>query len=227
MRVTTGPDASEPTLVGAKAFLLDGSPPDAGVLEEGVVCCVGHSEGDDLWAMQSADGTTEIPGVVLREVGPQGTNFIVDLTWTGGTGNADDPYEYTVQVGSATLGTNYVPTYIPTLSPRPPADTGRARFLPDTGELHLIEAFEQSSPLFAVTLTQISGVAGSNSTACTFTYDVKDVTGATLGTGVSPAMARPSAGKFTAATRGSAYWDSGNAIVLWWCDEVPTFTVCS
>lgn len=79
--------------------------------------------------------------------------------------------------------------------------------------------------LFPVDLTQTGGSAGNATTTCTFTYTVKVGT-VTLGTSKSPTFARPAKGKMVAATKGTAYYDTSAALVLYQVDEVPDVQAC-
>lgn len=88
--------------------------------------------------------------------------------------------------------------------------------------------------VFPVKLTQTGGSAGSESTACSFTYTVNDVNSNQLGTAVDPdtspsTFKRPSLGKMVAATGGLACWieDSGATLSLRWINEVFDVEECA
>ena len=98
--------------------------------------------------------------------------------------------------------------------------TGKNRVLLEI-EGSTSEYVEVGGTLFPVTVSQTGGVAGNKTTQCTFTYTVTDLDGNQLGTAIAPAMQRPALGAMTAATKGIAYMNEG-AVVLQWCDEVPT-----
>jgi len=67
--------------------------------------------------------------------------------------------------------------------------------------------------LFVVNLTQNSGANGTNTTAATWTYNVTDLAGKSLGTNLSPQ--RPRAwGTAAAATMGMGYFDTSGVFYL-------------
>jgi hypothetical protein len=84
---------------------------------------------------------------------------------------------------------------------------------------------------FPVLVTKDGGADGTNSTAATWTYTVKDITGTdTLDTAVSPLMPkRPAVGKVTFApndSEGMARYDENDELVLVMVQEVPTAVEC-
>jgi hypothetical protein len=81
--------------------------------------------------------------------------------------------------------------------------------------------------LFPVDLTQTGGVAGDDTTKCSFTYTVDSLSGEELLTAASPAWARPAYGKMVAGTNGVAYYNSAGTCILHQVDEVFDVAVCS
>ena len=87
-----------------------------------------------------------------------------------------------------------------------------------------------SPSLFPVNLTQSGGANGTSTTAATYTYILKSLSGTTLGTTgttpVSPQWGR-TYGEVNTATHGTAYYDasSGN-VVLYQADETPMTGTC-
>lgn len=79
--------------------------------------------------------------------------------------------------------------------------------------------------LFAVNLTTDGGSAGSGVAQCSFTYEVFDLNSNSLATTKSPIYARPTYGKFVAATHGMAYWGESE-LKLYTTDEVPDVEAC-
>lgn len=67
--------------------------------------------------------------------------------------------------------------------------------------------------------------AGDATTACTYTYTVKDLDGTTIAEEKTPVANRAAAGKMVAATSGTAYYDNG-VLILYWVDEVPDVASC-
>jgi hypothetical protein len=70
-----------------------------------------------------------------------------------------------------------------------------------------------TSDLYYVALTQTGGSNGTQTTAASWTYTMKNENGETLGTGVSPATTRPN-GTQVAATYGSARWNGSTWILV-------------
>ncbi len=61
--------------------------------------------------------------------------------------------------------------------------------------------------------------AGDKTHACTYTYTVNDIAGNLLGTGLVPQWGRPTVGKMTVATRGTAYYEQDGDLILWQVNE--------
>ncbi|MDE2101256.1 MAG: hypothetical protein KGL39_28680, partial [Patescibacteria group bacterium] len=82
-----------------------------------------------------------------------------------------------------------------------------------------------AASLFPVTLTQSGGSNGSQTSAATYTYIVKSISGTTLGTTgttpIQPTWARDF-GSVNTATHGTAYYDDSGNLVLYQADETPT-----
>jgi len=118
-------------------------------------------------------------------------------------------------------------TVVPVFRLRGTTDTSGATGVFST-DFVFVRGVEAYPALFPVTLTQTGGVSGDASTQCSFTYTVKDVTGTVeLGTGMSPAFARPALGKMVAGTKGVAYYATEDTLVLHQTDEVPAVAVCT
>lgn len=86
----------------------------------------------------------------------------------------------------------------------------------DGDPLGQLVAIPRPSGFFPVTLTNDGGVAGDATTACTFTYTVNDLRGATLGTAVAAWGPRFAMGlTYTAATKGMCAFDPvGNLLLM-------------
>ena len=86
-----------------------------------------------------------------------------------------------------------------------------------------------AASLFPVTLTQSGGSNGSQTSAASYTYIVKSISGTTLGTTgttpIQPIWARDF-GLVTAATHGTAYYDNSGNLVLYQADEVYQTSGC-
>jgi hypothetical protein len=80
--------------------------------------------------------------------------------------------------------------------------------------------------LFAVTLTQTGGSAGSSSAQCSFTYTVKTLAGDQIGAAIGPQKERLVNAVYTAATQGVAYFETDGTLRLWDCDERASQTNC-
>jgi hypothetical protein len=83
---------------------------------------------------------------------------------------------------------------------------------------------------FPVTLAQYTGGTSADGTATTpptWTYNVTDaLTGATIGTNITPKQNRPN-GKTKKAAIGMCYYDTSATLILQWCDEVDNTNTCS
>jgi hypothetical protein len=92
----------------------------------------------------------------------------------------------------------------------------------DAGTLQWIMDVSPASKLMPVTLVKDGGSDGTVSTACTYTYTVKDsYTGVTIATGITYGGNRPF-GETTPATRGTLRLSQGtNSGTIWDLDEVP------
>lgn len=77
-----------------------------------------------------------------------------------------------------------------------------------------------SPVLFVVTVTQVGGSNGTQSTAASYTYDVKDLLGNTLATAVALARPRPNGAVSAGNGYGLAFYD-GNSLKLWDAGEIP------
>lgn len=102
-----------------------------------------------------------------------------------------------------------------------------------TGEKWAIVALSPHSrtrrDTFAVLVTQTGGSSGGTASACTFTYDVTDLAGVSLGTAMTPARPRPTIGKMKAPSAGAygiGFFDEAGDFVLWDPGEVPDPEVC-
>jgi hypothetical protein len=86
-----------------------------------------------------------------------------------------------------------------------------------------------SNSIFAVTLTQTGGSAGTNAAYCSFTYTVTNLGGAQLTTAAAPLNSRARIFKVqcVAGTKGTAFYNTSGTVVLWDCDEVMDQTNCS
>ena len=80
-------------------------------------------------------------------------------------------------------------------------------------------AYPRTGGLFYVKLTKDGGTAGTNTTACSFTYTVKDVTGQQIGTTVAVAKDRLLTCAMNEATKGWAFYDENNDLKVWDCNE--------
>lgn len=87
----------------------------------------------------------------------------------------------------------------------------------------------RSDSLFAVTVEQTGGSAGTQTAYCTFSYTVKGSSGNTLATGLQPENSRARIFKIqcTAGSKGTAYYDAGGTLHLWDCDETAAQTNCT
>ncbi len=89
-------------------------------------------------------------------------------------------------------------------------------------------AFVDLSPLglFPVNVAVHAGANGTQTTKATWTYNVTDLDGNSIGTvGMSPIWARENGYK-DSATHGTGYNDSGGAFVLYQIDEVDSTSGC-
>jgi len=91
--------------------------------------------------------------------------------------------------------------------------------------VHLYDANEVRGvpvgELFAVSVTQTGGSAGTKDTACSFSYTVKDLDETELATDASPAKPRRSSGKTVAGSGyGTAFYAADKSLVLWDAGEV-------
>lgn len=77
-----------------------------------------------------------------------------------------------------------------------------------------------SGLLFVVNLTQTGGANGSQTTSATWTYNVTDLNGKSLGTNLSPRRPR-ALGTATAATMGMGYFDVTGVFYLAEAWETP------
>ena len=77
-----------------------------------------------------------------------------------------------------------------------------------------------------VNLSQTGGSNGNASTAATWTYNVTDVFGGSLGTAMSPEFPRPK-GTMTAATVGLGYYNTSGDFVLYQAAEKPGTGSCA
>jgi len=92
-------------------------------------------------------------------------------------------------------------------------------------------ARRQASGLFAVRVEWTGGSDGNSTTAASWTYTVRDVSGtATLGTVVGVERPRPN-GKMTYQSGstgfGVAFYDDDGTLRLWDAGEVPTTGACT
>lgn len=76
--------------------------------------------------------------------------------------------------------------------------------------------------MFPVKPTQVGGSAGNKTTQVSFTYDVTDLNGATLGLAMTPQKNRTSLGAHVAPTAGDfgvGFYDADGSFKLWDANE--------
>lgn len=80
---------------------------------------------------------------------------------------------------------------------------------------------------FPVLVSKTSGSAGDADSPCTFVYTATDLHGVTLGTGLTPARARPSVGIMIQGSGvGLGYLDTTGQFVLWDASETLSVVAC-
>lgn len=79
--------------------------------------------------------------------------------------------------------------------------------------------------LFPVIVSQVGGIAGDLTNACTFTYDVATLAVEVIGTAMTPLWQR-SAGKYIAGQQGTAYYNNAGELILHQVDEVRDTSGC-
>lgn len=95
-----------------------------------------------------------------------------------------------------------------------------------TGTRWAIVRIGHTMPVFFPVLVTptVTGTYGSDSTACSKTYDVTDLDYVSLGTGMTPQKPRPQPGQIKIISDGQVgqgYYDSGGTFFLWDAGEVP------
>ena len=103
-----------------------------------------------------------------------------------------------------------------------------------TGEkwavIRLGRAPARSGQLFAVTVEKTGGSAGDATTQCSFVYTAKDLAGEEIGTNLTPAKPRPSAGRLIAQAgstgSGTGFYTVAGDFVLWDAGEVFDVSIC-
>jgi len=95
-----------------------------------------------------------------------------------------------------------------------------------TGTRWAIIRLGHSMPVFfpVKIIPTATGTYGSDSTACTKTYDVTDANGQSLGTSMTPQKLRPSPGQIKIIPTdsiGLGYYDIAGTFFLWDANEVP------
>ena len=103
------------------------------------------------------------------------------------------------------------------------------------GELRIVEELKETELVkyatFPIHLTQVGGSDGSVSAAASWTYDIEDIDGKSLGTAVDIDSAphnwvRPTLGKMVQATAGLAHYE-GETLVVDWVNEREAVEECS
>lgn len=99
---------------------------------------------------------------------------------------------------------------------------------PDTGDTLWVIIAGGSPPgtLIAVSLSSDGGAIGTQTTASTWTYTATDINGTSLGSMLSPLVARPN-GRLNAASYGQGYYNSSGTFVLQYAFEVEGTGGCA
>ena len=98
-------------------------------------------------------------------------------------------------------------------------DTVSRWFLPMGGSVQL-------GTLFAVNVSQNGGSNGTSAAAATYTYNVTDLDGVSLGTAMSVTTPRYAKGPVTAATLGMGYYNAAGTFVLYTVFEIHGSGTC-
>lgn len=108
------------------------------------------------------------------------------------------------------------------------ADIGPVEILWNVGTsgymVSIVRLGHQPAVFFPVLVTKNAGSAGTDTTACTFTYNVTDLNGTGLGNSMTPAKARGAGGvvaTVAAGAYGVGFYNAAGAFVLWDAGETP------
>ncbi len=133
------------------------------------------------------------------------------------TGTRPEGYIHTASnIAEKVSGTHNVPVNTPVWvhAVMDGGATPQKRFVFNTS------AMTPAGVLFEVTVAQSGGTNGNLTTAPTYTYNVTNLAGTSIGSALAVLWARPKKGAVTAATHGFAFYDASGTLVLALVDEV-------